>query len=248
MKNLQHSTLQDRATLGLSRLLARGAQRRDQGMTTAEYAVSGLYAWVRRNRWNRRSDCKGGRGVARRWRRFGVPAVRQCSPSDVWSGGTSGVRRALGTGQAEGSGRVGNICVTTARRVVSTRAALGRGQPSFTFCRFDPTLLGSPRRAKPRTPRGTSACVARPTRSVNPPVKRMTKRFRCEWLCLVVPPSTCRPTHGVLDLRSLAWPVTERGGAAQCGIIDRYWSSSQGRVALAFPHMAPEPRRAQRSD
>lgn len=40
MKNLHHSTLQDRATLGLSRLLARGAQRRDQGMTTAEYATS----------------------------------------------------------------------------------------------------------------------------------------------------------------------------------------------------------------
>lgn len=48
MKNLQHSTLQDRATLGLSRLLARGAQRREQrreqGMTTAEYAVGTLGA------------------------------------------------------------------------------------------------------------------------------------------------------------------------------------------------------------
>ena len=44
MKNLHHSTLQDRATLGLSRLLARGAQRRDQGMTTAEYAVGTLGA------------------------------------------------------------------------------------------------------------------------------------------------------------------------------------------------------------
>ncbi|MCR4513657.1 DUF4244 domain-containing protein [Aeromicrobium sp. 50.2.37] len=44
MKNLQHSTLQDRATLGLSRLLARGARRQEQGMTTAEYAVGTLGA------------------------------------------------------------------------------------------------------------------------------------------------------------------------------------------------------------
>lgn len=48
MNNLQPSAVRDRATLGLSRLLA-GAARRptrdaEQGMTTAEYAVGTLGA------------------------------------------------------------------------------------------------------------------------------------------------------------------------------------------------------------